>query len=94
MAAESPTHLELEIGHVLFMDVVAYGNSLKSSEVPSTFVPPKQLASLLNASSLLGHSRVPMICEMEKELVTRGTQRFGHPSTKGSSDYLGLTRST
>src|SRR5438874_5389856 len=28
MAAESPTHLELEIGHVLFMDVVGYSKLL------------------------------------------------------------------
>ena len=28
MAADSPTHLELEIGHVLFMDVVGYSKLL------------------------------------------------------------------
>jgi hypothetical protein len=28
IAAESPTHLELEIGHVLFMDVVGYSKLL------------------------------------------------------------------
>src|SRR6476620_6065906 len=28
MAAESPTHLELEIGHVLFIDIVGYSKLL------------------------------------------------------------------
>src|SRR5206468_6737695 len=32
MAAESPTHLELEIGHVLFMDVVGYSKLLTNEQ--------------------------------------------------------------
>src|SRR5207237_4211260 len=32
MAAGSPTHLELEIGHVLFMDVVGYSKLLNNEQ--------------------------------------------------------------
>jgi len=76
MAAESPTHLELELGHVLFMDAVGYSKLLINEQrevqrqltqiVRSTehFRAAEAAGSLLNASSLLGHSRVPMICEV------------------------------
>src|SRR6266567_4164541 len=45
MAAESPTHLELEIGHVLFMDVVGYSKLLFTVGVNDIFGedPPSEI---------------------------------------------------
>ncbi len=56
MAAESPTHLELEIGHVLFMDVVGYSKLLFTVGVNDIFGedPPSEIG--FEHGSALGYA--------------------------------------